>query len=145
MVNPRKPNRDGWITGPLADAPACPPFPAFTDFERRALVSTAPLFGENAEAFLEQVASAEVTDRINTIVGFYTRVKVDRTKCSPVSLSHQGAHFDVEGIEHGLGIVLWDIDGDGYLETIEGWTVDEDPLEGVDLADLKFGRVTQLG
>ncbi len=94
---------------------------------------------------LEQVASAEVTDRINTLVGFYTRVKVDRTKCSPVPLSHHGAHFEVEGIEHGLGILLWDIDGDGYLETIEGWTVDEDPLEGVDLADLKFGRVTQLG
>jgi hypothetical protein len=130
------------MTGPLADAPACPPFPAFTDFERRALESTAPLFGENTKAFLEQVASAEVTDRINTIVGFYTRVKVDRTKCSPVPLRHQGAHFEVAGIEHGLGIVLWDIDGDGYLETIEGWTVGEDPLEGVDLADLKFGRVT---
>jgi hypothetical protein len=131
------------MTGPLADAPACRPFPAFTDFERRALESAAPMFGENAKAFLEQVASAEVTDRVNTIVGFYTRVKVDRTKCSPVPLRYQGAHFEVEGIEHGVGIVLWDIDGDGYLETIEGWTVDEDPLEGVDLADLKFGRVTQ--
>jgi hypothetical protein len=140
-----KPNRDGWMTGPLADAPACPPFPAFTDFERRALDSTAPLFGDKADAFREQVASAEVVDRINTIVGFYTRVKVDRVRCSPVPLSHQGAHFEVEGIEHGLGIVLWDTDGDGYLETIEGWTVDENPLEGVDLADLKFVRLTQLG
>jgi hypothetical protein len=140
-----KPNRDGWMTGALADAPACPPFPAFTDFERRALDSTAPLFGEKAQALREQVASAEVVDRINTIVGFYTRVRVDRAKCSPVPLSHQGAHFEVEGVEHGLGIVLWDTDGDGYLETIEGWTVDENPLEGVDLDKLQFIRLTQLG
>jgi hypothetical protein len=132
------------MTGQLANAPPCPPFPAFTDFERRALDSTALMFGDKADAFREQVASAEVVDRINTIVGFYTRVKVDRTKCSPVPLSHQGAHFEVEGIEHGLGIVLWDTDGDGYLETIEGWTVDENPLEGLDLADLKFVRLTQL-
>lgn len=133
------------MSGPLADAPACLRFPAFTDFERRALDSTAPLFGDKADAFREQVASAEVVDRINTIVGFYTRVKVDGAKCSPVPLNHQGAHFEVEGIEHGLGIVLWDTDGDGYLETIEGWTLDENPLEGVDLADLKFVRLTQLG
>jgi hypothetical protein len=140
-----KPNRNGWVSGPLAEAPACPPFPAFTDFERRALDNTAPLFGDKADAFREQVGSAEVVDRINTIVGFYTRVKVDRGKCSPVPFNHQGAHFEVEGIEHGLGIVLWDTDGDGYLETIEGWTVGENPLEGVDLAKLKFLRPTQVG
>ncbi|MEQ1932163.1 MAG: hypothetical protein ABL957_16745 [Parvularculaceae bacterium] len=140
-----KPIRDGWVTGPLAEAPACPPFPAFTEFERRALDSTTPLFGENAKAFREQVATAEVVDRINTSVGFYTRVKVDRAKCSPVPLRQQGAHFEVEGLEHGLGIVLWDTDGDGFLETIEGYTVDESPLESVDLAKLKFVRLTQLG
>lgn len=140
-----KPNREGWMTGELADAPACPPFPAFTEFERLALESVAPLFGAKADAFREQIAFAEVVDRINTVVGFYTRVKVDRAKCSSVPLSHQGAHFEVDGIEHGLGIVLWDTDGDGYLETIEGWTVDESPLDGVDLADLKFVRLTQLG
>ena len=133
------------MTGELAVAPACPPFPAFTEFERRALESITPLFGPKAGAFLEQISSAQVVDRINTIVGFYTRVKVDRAKCSPVPLSHQGAHFEVEGIEHGLGIILWDTGGDGYLETIEGWTVDENPLEGVDLANLKFVRLTQLG
>jgi hypothetical protein len=133
------------MTGPLAHAPACPPFPAFTGFEQRALENIAPLFGEKADAFREQVDSAKVVDRINTIEGFYTRVTVDRARCSPVPLKHQCTHFEVEGIEHGLGIVLWDADGDGYLETIEGWTVDENPLEGVDLADLKFIRMTHLG
>ncbi|MGH6790065.1 MAG: hypothetical protein ACRECC_10340 [Pseudolabrys sp.] len=137
-MSTQKPNRDGWMTGVLADVPACPPFPAFTEFERRALECMAPLFGDKADVFREQIASAEVVDRINTIVGFYTRVKPDRAKSSPVPLRYQRAHFEVEGIEHGLGIILYDTDGDGYLETIEGWTVDEDPLEGVDLANLKF-------
>lgn len=140
-----KPNRAGWMTGPLADAPACPPFPALTDFERKALDGFAPLFGDKGGVYREQIASAEVVDRINTIVGFYTRVKVDRARCSPVPLRCQSAHFEVEGIEHGLGVFLWDTDGDGYLETIEGWTVDEDPLKGIDLAKLKFVRVIQLG
>jgi hypothetical protein len=132
-------------SGPLANAPACPPIPAFTDFERRALDNTAPLFGDSADAFCEQVATAEVVDRINTIVGFYTKVKVDRARCSPVPLGHREAHFEVEGIEHGIGIVLWDTDGDGYLETIEGWTVRENPLECIDLANLRFIRPTQVG
>lgn len=144
-MNAPKPNRDGWMTGELADAPACPPFPDLTEFERCALESMAPLFRQNAKAFLEQVASAEAVDRINTIVGFYTRVKVDRTKCSPLKLSHQGAHFEVEGIERGVGIVLWDTDGDGFLETIEGWTAEESTLEDVNLAKLKFVRLTQHG
>jgi hypothetical protein len=133
------------MSGPLADAPACPPFPAFTDFELHALDHFARLFGDQSDAFREQVETADVVDRINTLVGFYTRLKIDRAKCSPVSLRHRTAHFDVEGIEHGIGIVLWDTDGDGYLETIEGWTVGENPLEGIELADLKVVRPTQVG
>jgi hypothetical protein len=133
------------MTGPLADAPASGPFPDFTDLEWRALQQIAPLFGNRERAFRRQVASAEVTDRINTIVGFYTRVRVDRSSCDAAQFRRQAAHFDVEGIEHGISVILWDDDGDGYLDTIEGVTVDENPLEGVELATLKLIRMTQLG
>jgi hypothetical protein len=109
------------------------------------LDSIAPLFCAKAKAFGEQVCAAEIVDRINTIVGFYTRVNVDRETCTPAPLSQQGAHFEVDDVEHGLGIILWDADGDGYLETIEGYSVDDNLREGVDLADLKFVRLTQLG
>lgn len=118
---------------------------ALTDFERRALQATAPLFGDSASAFLEQVSSAVVTERKNTGVGFYTTVVVDRQRCTPVPLSRRGAHFEVQGVEHGVGIVLWDTDGDGYLATIEGWTVDDNPLIPVDLSELRFVRLAQLG
>lgn len=137
--------RNEWLTGPLADLPACPPFPEFTDLERLALSSIAPLFGDGEQAFLAQVASAEVIDRINTIVGFYTRVSVPRSTNKPVRFRKQGAHFEVEGIEFGIGVLLWDVNGDGYLDEIEGYTVGEDPLAGFDLAALKIIRMTLLG
>ncbi len=140
-----KPNREGWVTSPLADAPACPPFPDFTDLERRALELIAPLFGTEEIAFRRQIAFAEVTDRINTVVGFYTRVRVDHSSSDPAVFRQQGAHFDVEDVKHGLSVILWDDDGDGYLDTIEGVTFDGNPLEGVELASLKLIRMEQLG
>lgn len=136
------PNREGWVTGALAELPPCPPFPEFTDFEQRALDSIAALFDANEDAFRRQVAAARVVDRINTIVGFYTRVVVDRSKCQPLNIRAEGGHFDVEGIEHGMGVVLWE--EDGYLDQIEGFTYSDDPLEGVDLAELKFIKLVQL-
>lgn len=144
-MNTQTPNRNGWMTGARSDTLACPPFPDFTDFERQALESIALSFGDLADAFRAQLAVSEVVDRINTIVGFYTRVKVDRAKCSPLPLRNRDAHFEAEGIENGVGIVLWDTDGDGYLETIEGWTAGDDPLKGIDLAKLKFIRLAQFG
>jgi hypothetical protein len=138
-----KPDRDGWMKGALADAPACPPFPDFTDFERCVLEHIAPLFGNQEKEFRRQLDSAEVTDRINTIVGFYTRVRVDRASSEPVQFRQQGAHFEVEGVEHGISVILWDKDRDGYLETIEGFTVDDNSLDGGELAALKLIRMTQ--
>lgn len=139
------PDRTGWMDGELATAPACPPFPEFTDFERKALDCIAPIFAELEGEFRNQIANAVVVDRINTIVGFYTRVKVDRTKSKPVPIRHKGAHFEVCNVEHGIGIVLWDSDNDGFLETIEGYTVDQDPLREIDLAHIQSVRMEQLG
>ncbi len=137
------PDREGWVTGPLASLPPCPPFPAFTDFETQALNSIAALFETDAAAFRQQIASARVIDRINTIVGFYTRVVVDRSNCQPLSIRGKGGHFEVEGVDLGMGIVLWD--DEGYLDQIEGFTYTDDPLARVDLAGLKFVRLEQLG
>jgi hypothetical protein len=136
------PDREGWLTGSLRELPPCPPFPALTAFEQQALESISGLFDEDAAAFRDQIASARVIDRINTIVGFYTRVVVDRSKCRPLNVRAKGGHFEVEGIENGMGVVLWD--ADGYLETIEGFSYDNDPLAGRDLATLKFIKLVQL-
>jgi hypothetical protein len=140
-------DRDGWrLTGALAALPSCPPFPQFTDFEAHALNDIATAFGADAPAFRAQVAVAQVIDRINTIHGFYTRVRVDRTACDPVTgLRLKGGHFDVEDLEHGLGVILWDKDGSGYLETIEAFGYTREGLEGHDLERLKYTGLIQLG
>jgi hypothetical protein len=142
-MDQKLPDRDGWVTGGLATSPACPPFPSFTEFELRALDCIASMFGDEEGEFRKQVASSVVTDRINTLVGFYTRVVVDRSACRPLPIQFKGGHFEVDAVEHGVGVVLWD--EDGYLETIEGFTYDEDPLRGRELADLKFIALSQLG
>ena len=121
---------------PLASLPACPPFPAFTAFETAALNAISASFGTEADKFLAQVNASKVVDRINTAHGFYTRVSVDRSQCQPLPFREKGGSFEVEGVEHGIGVLLWE--DDGYLETIEGFAYAGDPLLGRSLADLKF-------
>jgi hypothetical protein len=131
------------VDEPLASLPACPPFPSFTEFEAKALEAIAELFGDKADEFRQQVARGEVIDRINTIHGFYTRVRIGRGESRPVEIAHQGGHFAVEGLQHGVGVTVWG--DDGYLETIEGYTYDYGGLEGWQLSELKLLRVEQLG
>ncbi len=54
----------------------------------------------------------------------------------------KGGYFEVEGLEHGMSVVLWD--DEGYLATIEGFTYEDDPLAGRDLATLKFIKLVRL-
>lgn len=137
-----RPDRAGWMTGKCASLPSCPPIAAFTAFETRALDCLASLFESCEGEFRRQLAFARVIDRIKTAVGFRTRVSVDRSACRPLTMRLRGGHFDVEGLELGMGVILWD-EG-GYLDTIEGFTYEDVPLEGRELADLRFVRVVQL-
>ena len=122
---------------PLASMPACPPFPDFTDFERKALDVIAGSFGPHADTLRKQIDASQVIDRINTIHGFYTRIKVDRSACGALPVAQtDGGYFEVEGIEHGVGVILWY--EDGFLSDIEGFGYGEDVFEGIDLSGLKF-------
>lgn len=121
---------------PLASLSAIPPFPALTNFERRTLAVIAQLFGPDEAMFLQQVEAARVTDRINTVVGFYTRIAMDRTTVTALPMTHKGAHFEVPGTRYGMMVTLWD--DDGYLADIEGVTYGDDDMGGQELADLDF-------
>lgn len=133
---PEVPDRVEWVDEPLASLRAIPPFPALTNFERRTLNVIAQLFGPDEATFLRQVEAARVTDRINTVVGFYTRIAMDRSALTALPITHKGAHFEVPGIRHGMLVTLWD--EDGYLADIEGVTYGDDDLGGQQLADLDF-------
>lgn len=116
---------------------------ALTSFEHQALECMAPLFGTRAEAFLKQLGSACVVSRENTGVGFYTRVNVDRDPGATLTFSQQAAHFDVDGIDQGLSIILWG-DAEGFLREIEGVTFGDNQLVGVDLGGLQLRGVVRL-
>lgn len=133
---PDVPDRSGWVDEPLASLPAIPPFPALTNFERRTLSVIAKLFGPDEATFLTQVEAARVTDRINTVVGFYTRIAMDRATVAALPITHKGAHFEVPGTRYGMLVTLWD--DDGYLTQIEGVTYGEDDMGGQELANLDF-------
>jgi len=135
------PDRQGWVTGPLVDLPPEGPFPDLTDFETQVLHEIAPLFGANEALFRQQVENCQVTDRVNTGSGFYTRLTLDRSSCQPLSYNQQGGHFHVDAVAHGLGIVLWD--KDGYLETIEGYTMGEVSLKDMRLSSLRYIGIEQ--
>jgi len=94
------------------------------------------LFVSASGRFAKQVEACRVVDRVDTKVGFYTRIAVDRTKTTALPISRKGGHFDVPGTQHGLSITLWD--DDGYLSTIEGVTYGGDDLGGQSLVDLDF-------
>ena len=132
------PDRSGWLNEPLASYPPVPPFPQLTTFERRALDVIAEAFGPDASEFRRQIDACRVVDRVNTIVGFYTRTEMDKTAARCLAVTRKGAHFEVPGTRYGMMVILW---GDeGYLSTIEGTTYGEDDLGGQDLVDLDFVR-----
>jgi hypothetical protein len=133
------PDRTGWLDGYADKAPSLP-LVELTAFEREALRLIAPQFGAQEADFQRQVAHARVTDRVHTVVGFYTRVEVDRSACAPVAFEQQGGAFEVPGVEAGLGVVLWG--SAGYLETIEGYSYGDADLESLELRDLRCGAMT---
>lgn len=96
----------------------------------------AKLFGPNEASFRVQIEACRVTDRVNTVVGFYTRIAMDRATVSPLPISHKGAHFEVPGTRYGMLVSLWD--DDGYLAEIEGVTYGEDDMGGQELTELAF-------
>ncbi|MEO9131352.1 MAG: hypothetical protein ABI240_09100 [Sphingomonas sp.] len=130
------PDRRGWLEEPLASYPPVPPFPQLTNFERRAMAAIAGVFGADAQEFMRQIEASRVTDRVNTVVGFYTRIQSDKAAARPLAIMHKGAHFDVKGTRYGMLVTLWE--DDGYLSEIEGVTYGDDDLGGQDLIDLDF-------
>jgi len=135
------PDRRGWLEEALQASSPVPPFPDFTAFERAALEALAGQFGPDAAAFQAQVDAAQVVDRVNTTIGFYTRLQVDPARAAPLKLPVRGAQFEAEGVPFGVGAALWA--KGGWLETIEAFTYGDVRLDG-NLSALKFVRLVQV-
>jgi hypothetical protein len=116
-----------------------PPIGELTAFESAVLAEIGARLGDDGALFLEQVRHVRVIDRENTVVGFYTQLKIDKSACRalPIKDGHfADGHFQVEQLEVGVGIELYA--QDGFLTTIEGWTVGDDELTDTMIANLKL-------
>lgn len=110
----------------------------FTEMETTALQA---IFAETPAVSTElqrQLGHATVTKRENTGGGFFTDIAVPedapRVEC-PKVLGY-ATHARVEGLEHGLGFVLFM--EDGKLHLLEGHTWGPESTASLDLSSLSF-------
>lgn len=120
----------------------------FTDLEQAALhsiFSEAPGLTDDLERQLEK---ASVTSRENTGGGFFTAIMVpdDAPQVSADVLGYE-THAHVDGIEHGLGFVLFM--EDGKLHLLEAYACGPESTAHLDPSNLSFEvfrrPVTRLG
>ena len=111
-----------------------------TDLERAVLEKL--LDGEHPvlQALRAQLEVSEVSARTFTGVGFFTTFKVPpQAPAAPVkaaSLAFGDVVATIPGVQHGAGFVLFI--KDGRLDTLEGYTYDEDWPESIPAFELDY-------
>lgn len=111
---------------------------SLSDLERAALAAIADQNPDQSQALREQIASATVAARENTGAGFYTRLAVaGGSKMSAAASPLGDVGVEIEGLEHGMGFLLWI--RDGVAETLEGYT-HAGSLSDLDLTTLRFAK-----
>lgn len=110
-----------------------------SDLERAVLAAIAEQVPEHASALRAQVSSAHVAARENTGAGFYTKLAIaDGPKMDGAPSPIGDIGVDVEGMEHGLGFLLWL--RDGVADTLECYSYD-DTTEGLELTRLLYSNL----
>ncbi len=111
---------------------------AFTLLERAALRSIFAEHPDLAVGLEQQLADAVVTMRENTGGGFFTTISVSenaRPVDGPRVLGHETS-ANVDGLEHGLGFVLFM--EEGKLQLLEGFAWGPENTAPLDLSNLRF-------
>ncbi len=112
--------------------------PDFTELELAALRAIFAETPEVAPGLERQLESATVTKRENTGAGFFTTITV-ADDAPPVNcpnvLGHE-THATVDGLDHGLGFVLFVKNGRMHL--LEGYSVGPDDTDDLDLETVGF-------
>jgi hypothetical protein len=108
----------------------------FTPLERAVLAAICEKHPEDRVALKDQLSTAALRSRENTGAGFYTRFTVDRGSSAALKgprLRYGPPLVKVEGLEHGMGFILWL--EEGYAHQLEGYAFDESTTE------MKFEKV----
>jgi hypothetical protein len=112
-----------------------------SDFTQMEAAVLDAIFSETpamSSVLARQLHRATVTKRENTGGGFFTNIAVSedapRVEC-PKVLGY-ATHARVEGLEHGLGFVLFM--EDGKLHLLEGYAYGPESTASLDLDNLSF-------
>jgi len=110
---------------------------AFTPLERAVLRAIYEKESVDRCALEAQLSTATVIQRENTGAGFYTQIAVQRDSVSSIGGERlrSGPMVTVEGLEHGMGFVLWL--KDGLADCLEGYCYGESTT-GIDFGQVSF-------
>src|SRR5579864_3063429 len=98
---------------------------AFTPLERAVLRAICEKHSVDRVALETQLSNATVIGRVNTGAGFYTQIIMQRDSVPSVGGERlrSGPMATVEGLEHGMGFILWL--KEGFADSLEGYCYDE--------------------
>jgi hypothetical protein len=101
----------------------------FTPIESSVLRSICETHSADRVLLEAQLAGAAVLSRRNSGAGFFTDFVVQKACCASVKGERlrTGPEARVNGLEHGMGFILWL--EDGYANCLEGHSYDESTTE----------------
>jgi hypothetical protein len=98
----------------------------FTPLERAVLNAICEMHPEDRSALEAQLSTATFRSRENTGAGFYTHFNVDHKSSAAirgVQLKHGPTQAKIDGLNHGMGFILWL--KEGYGDCLEGYSFDQ--------------------
>ncbi len=111
-----------------------------TKLERAVLTAISSTHGHAVPGLQNQFDAVTVTTRENTGAGFFVELALDREAVLPVNVGRKldGPHLNVDGIEFGVGTILFF--EEGYPCLLEGYVFADDTSD-VDFSSVRFTEV----
>jgi hypothetical protein len=96
-----------------------------TPLERAVLRAICEAHPVDRAALEDQLSTAVVLNRENTGAGFYTTFSIQCSSHNAIGGERlrQGPEARIDGLEHGMGFVLWL--KEGYADCLEGYSYEE--------------------
>ena len=112
--------------------------PHFTPLERAVLSAICEMHPRDRGSLEAQFSTATFRKRDNTGAGFFTYFDVGRDGIAPVGGKRlrNGPDAKIEGLEHGMGFILWL--GEGYVDCLEGHCYAADSTAQIPLETVGF-------
>jgi hypothetical protein len=110
----------------------------FTPLERSVLNAICQVHPADRPALEAQLSTATLSSRENTGCGFFTSFAVDRSASAPVPSPRlrNGPLAKLEGMQYGLGFILWL--EEGYADCLEGYAYGDDSTTELNFESVGF-------